>query len=292
MTTNEMQNASTLSTPALITPPASQAGSLQMVEAGTQPGGEPPQVLALPESQQVWLDALTHRARQAFSSGLTGTQLAHDAYDVAAWQAAQGSYERLQKATVAARGYGPFAPAILQDLFWSFYKAAPTFSSAAPSLLDRVTRDLLAEIFQTREWQELRATGTSGDALMSAMGAIALSERLLASLDEATRERMTALYQAEQEMQQLLASAAALQEAALDVDLAQVEQLAALSEQRMREVAAQVQIYAPLLTQVPEQVRAQAGAIRQATRQALRETIKVAAGLQQSLQTPWWPDSR
>jgi uncharacterized protein with von Willebrand factor type A (vWA) domain len=233
-----------------------------------------------------WIDSL-HQGKRSTTDA--GTQLAHDAYDVAAWQSTLGSYERLRQASASARHQGAFAPALLQDLFWSFYKAAPTFSSAPPSALDRIHRELLSEVFQTREWQELRATGTSSDALMSAMGAIALCEQLLTSLDETTKQRLSALHEAEQEMRHLLQQAQLLHETAYDgdlsVDLAQAEQLAALAEQRMREAAAQAQRYAPLLTQVHQSVQSQASVIRQATRQALREQIQAAAGLQQAMAT-------
>ncbi len=207
MTTNETQHTSTMSTTIL---PPSIPASPQTLEAGvplergeSAQGEESTPV----EPHQAWLDVLKRREA---SAGLPGTQLAHDAYDAAAWHTTQGAYARLQRAATTARQHCASAPALLQDLFWSFYKAAPAFSSAAPSLLDRIHRDLLSEVFQTREWQELRATGTSGDGLMSAMGAIALTERLQA-----------------------------LHEAAQEVDLAQAEHLAALAEQRMREAVAQ-----------------------------------------------------
>jgi hypothetical protein len=233
MTAHDRQFTSTVPT---TVPPPPVPASPRALEAGD------PQ-----EVHQAWLDALALREVPA---SVPGTQLAHDAYDVAAWRAMQGAYGRLQQAVATARQHCASAPALLQDLFMSFSRAAPAFSSAAPSPLDRIHRDLLSEVFQTREWQELRATGTSGDGLMSAMGAIALTERLLASLDEATKQRLSALHEAEQEMQRLLASAQALQEAAQEVDLAQAQEAA----------------------------RAQASAVRQATRQALRETIAAHPG--------------
>ncbi len=249
--------------------------------------GAPPDdtTSALIEPQHTWLETLQRREASSNAASMPDTQLAHDAYDLAAWQTTLGAYGRLQQTVTSARHHCASAPALLQDLFWSFYKAAPAFSSHAPSLLDRIHRDLLSEVFQTREWQELRATGTNSDALMSAMGAIALTERLLTSLDDATKQRLSALHEAEQEMRQLLQSAQILQEAALDVDLAQAEQLAALAEQRMREAQAQAQLYAPMLTQVQQTCQAQASSVRQAAREALRETIKTATSLQQTLQT-------
>jgi uncharacterized protein with von Willebrand factor type A (vWA) domain len=267
------QPVPTQATPAmpLPSPSAGEAGSTPSGEEGTRV-----------ETPPAWLAAL----QQGSSTTSTpGTQLAHDAYDVSAWNTTREAYPRLKQAVTAARQHCTSAPALLQDLFWSFYKAAPAFSSTAPSPLDRLHRNLLSEVFQTREWEELRATGTDGDALMSAMGAIALTEQLLASLDDATKERLSTLHEAEQEMRQLLQQAQALQEATLEVDLAQAEQLAALAEQRMRDAHALAKLTAPLLSQVQAATQAQAGALRHAARQALRETLQTQGALQQTMQT-------
>lgn len=255
---------------------------IPLTEASTAVAAPPPEEHEQ-ELAQAWLAAL--QSGKGTSHAALGTQLAHDAYDLAAWQTTCAAYPRLHKAVTSARAQCPSAPALLQDLYWSFLKAAPAFSSIAPSALDRIHRDLLSEVFQTREWAELRATGTSGDPLMSAMGAIALTERLLATLDDATKERLSNLHEAEQQMRQLLQQAQILQEACLEGDLAQAEQFAALAEQRMREAESLAQATMPVLAQAQAATQALAGSIRHATRQALRETLATQSGLQQTMQT-------
>ncbi len=279
----------TLSHPAITSLFSSPAASMQpdaspaSLTAVSTDGTTPARSEGEQDTPTSWLASLQAGNNVREQPGALGTQLAHDAYDLAAWNLTRRHSERLQQALKTASARCASAPALLQDLFLSFYKAAPTFSPEASSPLDRIHRTLLSEVFQTREWQELRATGATGDPVMSAMGAIALTERILASLDEETRARLNTLAEAEQELQQMLQQAQTLQEAACEVDLTRAEQLAALAEQRQREALAQAQQYAPLLSSLEQQVQQQAGAVRHATRQALRETIQTTAGFQQAL---------
>lgn len=87
-----------------------------MGDAGEPPAGGD----GMPaEPYQAWIETLQPRIT---APGIPGTQLAHDAYDVAAWQSTLGAFGRLQKAAAASRRHGAFAPALLQDLFWSFVR--------------------------------------------------------------------------------------------------------------------------------------------------------------------------
>lgn len=215
-------------------------------------------------------------------------QLGADAYDRASWLQTLQASHRLQQAQARLRDAYQGAPALLQDLFMSFYKAAPAFSPRAPSPLASLHRRLLGEVFQTREWQEMRATGTCGDPVLCAMGALGLCERVLGALDAATRQQLNALYEAEHGLRQLLRQARELEEAALaesETGGTMAERLAALAEQRRREAGELAVQGAPLLSQLPERLASRARVVRQAARESLRASMQAGSGLSRALAT-------
>jgi hypothetical protein len=236
-------------------------------------------------SQENWLQSLEGNPQAEH-----GAQLSVDAYDLACWQQTLQASGRLRMALARSRGVYQGARALLQDLFLSFYKAAPVFSPVALSPLASLHRRLLSDIFQTREWQEMRAVGTCGDPVLSAMGALGLCERVLTALDTATRQQLNALYEAEQTLRQLLRQARELEETAAsetenESDGTEAERLAALAGQRRREAGELLEQCIPLLAQLPERIASQARTIRHAARQALHTSIQTGAGLAQARTT-------
>jgi len=248
----------------------------------------PPPMPPAPEqdvSPESWLRSLWEDR-----AGEHGAQIYADAYDCACWQQTLQASARLQMALARSRSAYQGARALLQDLFLSLYKAAPAFSPGICSPLACLHRRVLNDIFQTREWQEMRAIGTCGDPVLSAMGALGLCERVLTALDATTRQQLTALYEAEQRLRQLLEQAREIDEAAASgadgqMDGEVAERLAALSEQRRHEAGELAARYAPLLLELPARMAKQAQAVRQAARQALRTSIQTSIGLAQTQNT-------
>lgn len=239
-----------------------------------------------PNPDEVSLAAWLPTLEDEDTSAADSTQISADAYDHASWLQTLQASSRLQQAQARLHDTYRGAPALLQDLFLSFYKAAPVLSPRAPSPLASLHRQLLTEIMQTREWQEMRAIGTCGDPVLCAMGALGLCERVLAALDGATRQQLNALYEAEQHLRHLLEQARGIEEMTTDeIDAALVERLAALAEQRRREAEEQAALDAPLLSQVSERLARHKRVIRQAAREAMRASIQEGEGCAQVLAT-------
>ncbi|HEY1352229.1 MAG TPA: hypothetical protein VGF67_21640 [Ktedonobacteraceae bacterium] len=235
-------------------------------------------------SAQSWLQSLQDEEPQCEDGG----QISADAYDRASWQQMLQASHRLQQAHAQLREVYQGAPALLQDLFLSFFKAAPVFSPRVPSPLASLHRQLLSEIFQTRAWQEMHATGTWGDPVLCAMGALGLCERVLGALDAATRQQLNALYAAEQALRQLLLQARELEEAAIaeeEAGSALAERLAALAEQRRREAQEQALQCPPLLAQLPTNLARRARVVRQAARESLQASLQAHDDIAQALTT-------
>lgn len=248
----------------------------------------PPPMPPAPEqdiSPQGWL-----RSVEGEQPGEYGAQLYADAYDLACWQQTLQSSARLQMALARSQSAYQGARALLQDLFLSLYKAAPAFSPGICSPLACLHRRLLNDILQTREWQEMRAMGTCGDPVLSAMGALGLCERVIAALDTVTRQQLTALYEVEQSLRQLLDQAREIAETAASVREGEMDgkvasRLAALAEQRRREAGELAAEHALLLPALSERLAKRAQAVRHAARQALRACIQTSIGLAQTQST-------
>jgi uncharacterized protein with von Willebrand factor type A (vWA) domain len=235
-------------------------------------------------SVQSWLQSLQNEEPESEGN----SQVCADACDRASWQQTLRASPRLQQAHAQLREVYQGAPALLQDLFLSFFKAAPVFSPRVSSPLASLHRRLLSEVFQTREWQEMRATGTWGDPVLCAMGALGLCERVLGALDAATRQQLNALSAAEQGLRQLLLQARELEDAARaegEAGGALAERLAALAEQRRREAGEQALQYVPLLSRLPVNLARRARVVRQAARESLQASLQAHDGIAQALTT-------
>src|SRR5579859_1481984 len=206
--------------------------------------------------------------------GQEASQVTHDAYDLATWKMTRETYQRLQQAVNEASKRLKTAPLLLRDLFWSFYKAAPSLSEAPQSPLGSIHRQIVEQVMQTNEWEEMRATGSVHDPVISAMGTIALSQKLLESLDQQTIDHLNQMQAIQQEIRQLLDQAEGLQTIATSFDGAQAERLASLAQGLEAEASLQAAALGQMLPAVQQQMRASERVIRSAARTGLRQSLQ------------------
>ncbi len=138
-----------------------------------------------------------------------GTQVvAHDACDVETFVQATEAFPRLARTVEESAQQLITAPALLRDLFWGFHKRAPQLAPVVPlTPAHEVNQQILAEVFTTREWQELRTSGTVGDGLNSTLATIGVSEQVIGALDEATLQYVKQLHTLSEEVAALFAQA-------------------------------------------------------------------------------------
>ncbi len=215
----------------------------------------------------------------------SGAQFVHDAYDQTAWTLAEQGYPRLHQTVQTASQKVASAPDLVRDLFWSLQKAAPTFREQTSSPLDRIHRQILDAVLQTQEWEQMRATGSVGDPLLSAMGTIGLAGQVVQSLDETTTHTLNHLHELQQQVRQLLSQAEGLHEAAEMAQSEQAEQLAALASQQQQQAIETRALMASLLQQFEQGAPGQARTrvMRQAARQGLQHAIQQADGMRAAL---------
>ena len=196
--------------------------------------------------------------------------LAHDGYDVGEWHAALGDYGRLAERVQGATGRLVTAPALMRDLFWSFYKRAPEIAPPAPlTPAHGLNQQLVEQVMATVEWQQVRAAGTASDVVAASMATIGLAERTLAALPEALVQQVNELAELESGAQALWDRAEALAELA---EQAQGDQAAQLYEQAQEARSAAEAARAEIeqgQEAVEQGVEAHADALRRAARAAL-----------------------
>lgn len=145
-----------------------------------------------------------------------GTQvIAHDGYDVQAFDEAAASFPRLKRTLSAARQQISTGPALVRDLYWSFHKATPRL--APPAQLTpayEINGQIIAEVMSTAEWRELREIGTVGDQFSSAMAAIGASEKAVAALSAETIDQINRLGELAAEAEKLFTQTATLEDLA------------------------------------------------------------------------------
>ncbi|MBO0783074.1 MAG: VWA domain-containing protein [Ktedonobacteraceae bacterium] len=200
-----------------------------------------------------------------------GAQLTADAYDQAAWMATVQASPRLQQAIQSSQQRVRTAPSLLRDLFWSLYKAVPTLTTSSSSPIDIVHRQLLQQVMQTSEWQELRALGSVGDPVSSAMGTLTLAEGLVIRLSQETVDYLNHVHALQEQIQALLNQTEGLQAATEQCDPTQAERLAALAAQQYAQAQTHLTQLSTLLQQRPPTSVVQPAAVRQAARAALRQ---------------------
>ena len=141
--------------------------------------------------------------------------IAHDGYDVQVWREALKSYKRLGSLAHEAEARLVTAPALLRDLFWSFYKRLPRVDPPMPlTQAYALNREMVEQILATVEWKQVREAGTVGDILASALATVGVAAKAIAALDDATVARINHLHEMESGAAALFAQAEALDDLA------------------------------------------------------------------------------
>src|SRR6266498_2342060 len=137
--------------------------------------------------------------------------LLHDGYDVQLFHDAAGEYPKLAELIASARERLITAPALICDLFWSFFKHAPEIRPVVPlAPAHQVHANILEHLMTTREWNEVRAAGTIGDVFNSAVATIGAAESALGALSAAVVAEVNHLHELESGAADLFAQAQAL----------------------------------------------------------------------------------
>jgi uncharacterized protein with von Willebrand factor type A (vWA) domain len=160
-------------------------------------------------------------SRSVAGAIVDGSQaIAHDGFDVETFVQAVDDYARLGRTVEETAGVIRTGSALLRDLFWSFHKRSPRVAPVATlSPAHEINREIIEQILSTTEWREMRESGTVGDPLSSAMATIGCAASAVAALDKETIRYLNQLHDLAGEVEQLFASAEALDElSALAVD--------------------------------------------------------------------------
>lgn len=182
-----------------------------MSATGVQPGGGVA-VTATPDMDEAeeqarikrdTLDLLTDHDEPP-PEGKGKASLIRDAYDDATYDHAKDDYARLHSAEIEAGEKLSTSGDLLRDLYASFNQRQPI--PVDPALLTaahQVNAELISELMATEQHAELRANGTVGDELNSAIATIATGDALIARLTEAERNQINELAQVEAEADNL-----------------------------------------------------------------------------------------
>jgi len=112
--------------------------------------------------------------------------LLHDGYDVQLFHDAAGEYPKLAELIASARERLITAPALICDVFWSFFKHAPEIRPVVPlTPAHQIHANILEHLMATREWNEVRAAGTIGEVFNSAVATMGAAESALGALSAA-----------------------------------------------------------------------------------------------------------
>jgi uncharacterized protein with von Willebrand factor type A (vWA) domain len=201
-------------------------------------------------------------------------QLAHDAYDLAVFARSVAEVPRLAQTVAEAQTQLAFGPALLRDLFWSFYKRVPRLAPAAPDTPDTPEdswqRQLLTDLFQLPDWQRLRASGTVNDELNSTLATLCLGPRCWQALPAETRAQLKQGHAARVEFARLCAQAESLQELAAQAPAAdRAEKLRRHAERLQKQAARQHRQAQRLASALQTQAKPVARLVRQALRSGL-----------------------
>jgi uncharacterized protein with von Willebrand factor type A (vWA) domain len=206
-----------------------------------------------------------------------GTQvIAHDGYDVEAFEEAVETFTRLGRTLEGAGERLCTGPALLRDLYWSFHKSAPRAEPVAPlSPAHEINRQIVTEIMATAEWREMREIGTVGDPYASAMATIGASERAMAALTPQTVAQVNELDELSAEAERLFDEAEALQEiAAATASREQAERLKDRADRAAAEAAEKRAAAERLGRELDAAREGRERAVRRAAREGIAEAVK------------------
>ena len=200
--------------------------------------------------------------------------IGHDEYDEHAYGDTLSMYPKLRATVKTAGETLPTAPALVEDVFYSLYKPAPTLrdpDQLVPTAT--VNRSVIEQMMSTQEWSNLRNAGTVGDQLYSAMATATVGKAMLNALGYEIIQRLQELHEAEEEASRLFDRASTLE----DLAEQKPDRAQTLYEQaqKAREKGERREEEAKALV---SELEGQAEHIEDATRQAVREAAQQAEG--------------
>lgn len=138
--------------------------------------------------------------------------LQHDGYDVQVFHDACALYPKLGELVQTSRANLITAPALIRDVFWSFYKRLPTREPIVPvTAAHQLHEPVLTQMMSMPEWHNIRSAGTLGDIFNSAVATLGAVANALAALDAETIARINHLHELESGADTLFAQAEALE---------------------------------------------------------------------------------
>ena len=215
----------------------------------------------------------------------------HDVYDAAAFEDACQTYKKLNEGVARRKETLLTAPALLQDVFYTFHKPVVQLIETGEMLTSHLpNRQMIEQMLSTAEYRELHHA-TAGDEVAAAIATVGAGERMLESLDKATLRRINDLARLEEQIQKLMTQAEILEGLASDQ---QDEQAANKLAQRAQELYRQAgeaagnrdklarKLASPQVSEHIENAARQAvrGAISQAGQEIdeLNEAVKAYSG--------------
>ncbi len=200
--------------------------------------------------------------------------LLHDGYDVQLFQEAVGEYPKLAELMASARERLITAPALICDLFWSFFKHAPEIRPVVPlTPAHQIHANILEHLMATREWHTVRAAGTISDVFNSAVATIGAAEQAISALSAAVVADINHLHELESGARDLFAQAQALADEAKQAEGDAAADLFAQAAQ----ARAEAEVIARAEEHAAAAITAQAEQIEDTTRRAARTGMRTAA---------------
>src|SRR5450755_698643 len=191
----------------------------------------------------------------------------HDNFDRHAFRESLSLFPKLRNVLETAARSLPTAAKLIEDIFYSLYKPAVSLeetSELPPSAT--INRSIIEQMKSTTQWDQVRGAGTVGDLFYSAVATATIARGVLSAVDQATRQRLRELHEAEK-------AANALYQDAESYDEAANEKPDRSSEfaQQAQEARQQAEVEAERVEQVAEELEQQNEQIEDATRQAARD---------------------
>jgi uncharacterized protein with von Willebrand factor type A (vWA) domain len=200
--------------------------------------------------------------------------IAHDDYDARAYQETLTMYPKLRQLIEQERERLPTAAPLIEDLFYTLYRPAPTLREPEQlTLAATVNRSILEEVMSTSQWDSIRQAGTVGDQLYAAVATATVAKAILKRLDRKMQQRLRELHEAEAEAERLFTQAETLE----DLAEQKPDRAQSLYDQarQAREAAAQQQQQAEQLAAALQQ---DAERLEDETRGAARPALEEAEG--------------
>jgi uncharacterized protein with von Willebrand factor type A (vWA) domain len=200
--------------------------------------------------------------------------IAHDGYDVQAFDEAVEAFSRLGRTLIAVEKQIKTGPALLCDLFWSFHKSAPRIAPPAQLMpAYEINQQILTEVMSTAEWREMREIGTIGDQFASALATIGASEKAITVLGTETISWVNQLEELSVEVEELFSKAEVLEELAQAAGPDRADSLESQAENARAEAEEKQKQTEQLKQRLDVTREGREQRVRQATRHGMAEAL-------------------